>query len=98
MLGMEYFDRYSCSFSVFGLGVLMDDFVDLLLIDNGEGKCFIDLGYSDYCIFFYFGCLNYDYKGCYLFFVVFCQDGYLFLLGDNCWGFFLGVFVGWIFG
>lgn len=98
MLGFEYYDKKIKGFSVLGFGVFIDDFVDFNLIDNGEGKCIIDLWYSQYCIFFYFGCLNYDYQGKYLLLGVFCYDGYFLLFGDNCWGFFLGVFVGWIFG
>lgn len=97
MFGSEFYDQYNNGFLVFGFGVFIDDFKKLGLIDVGEGKCFIDLSYSCYCILFYFGCLNYDYEGKYLFFGVFCYDGYFFLLGKNWWGFFLGVFGGWVF-
>ena len=88
MLGMEYFDRYSRSFSASGSGAPTDDFADLSLTDNGEGKRSIDSGHSDYRILSYFGRLNYDYKGRYLLSAVFRQDGYSSLLGDNRWGFF----------
>ena len=98
MLGMEYFDRYSRSFSASGSGAPTDDFADLSLTDNGEGKRSIDSGHSDYRILSYFGRLNYDYKGRYLLSAVFRQDGYSSLLGDNRWGFFPGVSAGWIFG
>lgn len=87
MLGMEYFDRYSRSFSASGSGAPTDDFADLSLTDNGEGKRSIDSGHSDYRILSYFGRLNYDYKGRYLLSAVFRQDGYSSLLGDNRWGF-----------
>ncbi|CUA18230.1 SusC/RagA family TonB-linked outer membrane protein [Bacteroides fragilis] len=98
MLGMEYFDRYSRSFSASGSGAPTDDFADLSLTDNGEGKRSIDSGHSDYRILSYFGRLNYDYKGRYLLSAVFRQDGYSSLLGNNRWGFFPGVSAGWIFG
>ena len=98
MLGMEYFDRYSRSFSASGSGAPTDDFADLSLTDNGEGKRSIDSGHSDYRILSYFGRLNYDYKGRYFLSAVFRQDGYSSLLGDNRWGFFPGVSAGWIFG
>ena len=97
MLGMEYFDRYSRSFSASGSGAPTDDFADLSLTDNGEGKRSIDSGHSDYRILSYFGRLNYDYKGRYLLSAVFRQDGYSSLLGDNRWVFFPGVSAGWIF-
>ena len=98
LLGMEYFDRYSRSFSASGSGAPTDDFADLSLTDNGEGKRSIDSGHSDYRILSYFGRLNYDYKGRYLLSAVFRQDGYSSLLGNNRWGFFPGVSAGWIFG
>lgn len=39
----------------------------------------------------YFGRVNYDYQGKYLFSGVFRYDGYSSLLGDNRWGFFPGI-------
>lgn len=46
-------------------------------------------------MFFYFGCINYLYKDCYLFEVNFCVDVFLCFYKDNCWGWFFFFFVGW---
>ena len=91
MLGSEYYDKKTKGFSASGSGAPTDDFADLNLTDNGEGKRTIDSWHSQYRILSYFGRLNYD-SG------VFRYDGYSSLLGDNRWGFFPGVSAGWIFG
>ncbi|MFK2229341.1 SusC/RagA family TonB-linked outer membrane protein [Bacteroides fragilis] len=98
MLGMEYYDNYKRGFEAKGSGAPTDDFSDLSLTDNGEGKRTINSWHEQYRILSYFGRLNYDYKGRYLVSAVFRQDGYSSLLGDNRWGFFPGVSAGWIFG
>ena len=98
MLGMEAFDKYDKGFSASGSGAPTDDFGDLGLTDNGEGKRGIDSWHSRYRILSYFGRINYDYKSKYLISGVFRQDGYSSLLGDNRWGFFPGVSAGWVFG
>ena len=67
------------------------------LTDAGEGKRSIDSSHSRYRILSYFGRLNYDYEGKYLFSGVFRYDGYSSLLGKNRWGFFPGVSGGWVF-
>ena len=98
MLGMEYYDNYKRGFEAKGSGAPTDDFPDLSLTDNGEGKRTINSWHEQYRILSYFGRLNYDYKSKYLLSAVFRQDGYSSLLGDNRWGFFPGVSAGWIFG
>lgn len=98
MLGMESFDKYDKGFNASGKGAPTDDFGDLGLTDNGEGKRGIDSWHSRYRILSYFGRINYDYKSKYLISGVFRQDGYSSLLGDNRWGFFPGVSAGWVFG
>ncbi|MFK2606183.1 SusC/RagA family TonB-linked outer membrane protein [Bacteroides fragilis] len=98
MLGSEYYDKKTKGFSASGSGAPTDDFADLNLTDNGEGKRTIDSWHSQYRILSYFGRLNYDYQGKYLLSGVFRYDGYSSLLGDNRWGFFPGVSAGWIFG
>ena len=97
MVGMEAFDRQSKGFSASGSGAPTDDFADLDYTSTDEKKRSIDSWHSQYRILSYFGRLNYDYKGRYLFSGVFRQDGYSSLI-DNRWGFFPGVSVGWIFG
>lgn len=88
MLGSEYYDKKTKGFSASGSGAPTDDFADLNLTDNGEGKRTIDSWHSQYRILSYFGRLNYDYQGKYLLSGVFRYDGYSSLLGDNRWGFF----------
>ncbi len=98
LLGTEFFDRDTKGFSASGSGAPTDDFHDLGLTDPGENKRSIDSWHSKYRILSYFGRVNYDYKDKYLLSAVFRQDGYSSLLGDNRWGFFPGVSLGWLFG
>lgn len=98
MLGVEAYDLKNKGFKASGSGAPTDDFGDLGLTDNGEGKREIDSWHSQYRILSYFGRVNYDYKDKYLLSAVFRQDGYSSLLGDNRWGFFPGVSAGWLFG
>ena len=97
MFGSEFYDQYNNGFSASGSGAATDDFKDLGLTDAGEGKRQIDSNHSRYRILSYFGRLNYDYEGKYLFSGVFRYDGYSSLLGKNRWGFFPGVSGGWVF-
>ncbi|MGL4411818.1 MAG: SusC/RagA family TonB-linked outer membrane protein [Bacteroidales bacterium] len=98
MAGTEYYDNFNRGFSAKGQGAATDDFGDLGLTDNGEGKREIDSWHSQYRILSFFGRLNYEYKDKYLLNAVFRQDGYSSLLGDNRWGFFPGVSAAWLFG
>ncbi|MDL2282408.1 TonB-dependent receptor [Parabacteroides sp. OttesenSCG-928-G06] len=98
MLGTEYYDLKNKGFSASGSGAPTDDFADLNLTDNGEGKRSIDSWHSQYSILSYFGRANYDFQDKYLLSAVFRYDGYSSLLGDNRWGFFPGVSAGWLFG
>lgn len=50
---------------------------------------------EEYVLFFFFGCINYVWKDCYLLEVNLCYDGLLCFVDGYCWGFFLLVFVGW---
>ena len=98
LLGTEFFDRDTKGFSASGSGAPTDDFHDLGLTDPGENKRSIDSWHSKYRILSYFGRVNYDFRDKYLLSAVFRQDGYSSLLGDNRWGFFPGVSLGWLFG
>src|SRR5690606_10290835 len=77
-------------------GAPTDDFSDLELTSNEEGKRSIDTYHTEERIRSYFGRLNYDYAEKYLVSGTFRYDGYSRLLGDNRWGFFPGVSAGWI--
>ena len=98
MLGTEYYDKINKGFSAAGSGAPTDDFADLALTSNKEGKRTIDSWHSEYRILSYLGRANYSYRGKYLFSGVFRYDGYSSLLGENRWGFFPGLSAGWIFG
>lgn len=97
MLGAEYYDLYSKGFSASGQGAPTDDFQDLGLTVTDAGKRSIDSYHSQYRIMSYFGRLNYDYLDKYLFSATFRRDGYSSLLGDNRWGLFPGISLGWVF-
>ncbi len=98
MAGTELYDVTSKGFSASGSGAPTDDFQDLSLTDNKEGKRSIDSWHSQYRILSYFGRANYNYLGKYLLSGVMRYDGYSSLLGSNRWGFFPGVSAGWLFG
>lgn len=98
LLGAEYYDIYNRGFKADGQGANTDDFADLGLTLNGEGKRTIDSWHSRQRILSYFGRLNYDYDDKYLVSATFRYDGYSSLLGSNRWGFFPGVSAGWVFG
>lgn len=98
MLGTEYYDLKSRGFSAAGSGAPTDEFQDLELTSNEEGKRSIDSWHSRYRILSYFGRANYNFMGKYLLSGVFRYDGYSSLLGSNRWGFFPGVSAGWLFG
>lgn len=96
LAGSEYYDAYNKGLSASGSGAPTDDFMDLALTNNGEGRRSIDSWHVRERILSYFGRANYDYKDKYLLSLTFRQDGYSRLLGDNRWGFFPGVSGGWI--
>lgn len=98
MIGSEFYDQQKKGFNASGSGAPTDDFGDLGLTSDDKGKRKIDSWHQQYRILSYFGRVNYDYQGKYLFSGVFRYDGYSSLLGDNRWGFFPGVSAGWIFG
>lgn len=98
LIGTEIYDRAYRGFSAQGQGAATDDFADLQLTLNGEGKRVIDSSHERQRILSYFGRLNYDYDSRYLLSATFRYDGYSSLLGDNRWGFFPGVSAGWVFG
>lgn len=97
MLGTEYYDLKTRGFYAAGSGAPTDDFQDLELTSNKEGKRSIDSWHSQYRILSYFGRANYNFMSKYLFSAVFRYDGYSSLLGDNRWGFFPGLSAGWLF-
>jgi len=96
LLGYEYYDKQWKGLSASGSGAPTDDFSDLSLTSQDEGKRSIDTNHMEERIRSYFGRVNYDYLEKYLVSGTFRYDGYSRLLGDNRWGFFPGVSAGWI--
>lgn len=97
MAGSEYYDRYIKGFSAAGSGAPTDDFMDLGLTSSDKDQRSIDSWHNRQRILSFFGRVNYDYDATYLLSLVFRQDGYSRLLGDNRWGFFPGISGGWVF-
>ncbi len=97
MAGSEYYDRYVRGFSAAGSGAPTDDFMDLALTSSEKDQRSIDSWHNRQRILSFFGRVNYDYNATYLLSLVFRQDGYSRLLGDNRWGFFPGISGGWVF-
>lgn len=98
LAGVEYYDEYRKGFSAAGSGAPTDEFADLELTSTGDKKREIDSWHERQRILSFFGRLNYDFRGKYLLAATLREDGYSILLGDNRWGVFPGVSVGWIFG
>lgn len=98
LAGTEFYDEYTKGISAAGSGAPTDDFSNLGLTSTAAKMRDIDSWHERYRIMSFFGRLNYDYKGKYLFSATLRRDGYSILLGDNRWGTFPGVSAGWLFG
>lgn len=96
MLGFEYFTQSIKGFSASGEGAPTDEFQDLALTSNKEGKRKIDSWHSQNRIMSFFGKLDYDYQDKYLFSAVLRKDGYSRLAKNNRWGWFPGLSLGWV--
>ncbi len=97
LLGTEFFDDYNYGFSASGSGAPTDDFMDLQYTSSEKDRRSIDSWHTRERIMSFFGRANYDYDATYLLSLIFRQDGYSRLLGENRWGFFPGVSAGWVF-
>lgn len=95
MAGYEYYDSYTRGLSASGSEAPTDEFQDLGLTSNKEGKRGIDSYHYGNRIKSYFGRLNYDYADKYLFSFTIRRDGYSRLI-NNRWGNFPAASLGWI--
>ena len=95
MVGYEYYDSYTRGLSASGSEAPTDEFQDLGLTSNKEGKRGIDSYHYGNRIKSYFGRLNYDYADKYLFSFTIRRDGYSRLI-NNRWGNFPAASLGWI--
>jgi TonB-linked SusC/RagA family outer membrane protein len=99
MVGFEYYDRYTKGLDASGKLAPTDDFMDLGLTVgdvNGVGARSINSNHSRERIMSGFGRLNYDYDGKYFATFTVRRDGYSRLLGDNQYGTFPAVSLGWL--
>lgn len=98
MAGFEYFAVNSTGFSAGGSLAPTDDFQDLGLTLNNAITQTRTMGsyHNKERIMSGFGRLNYDYDGKYLATFTVRRDGYSRLIGDNQYGTFPGVSVGWM--
>lgn len=91
MVGISWMREY---YRIMGIGF---GFIDLggfnIIIFNGKG----DIISEEYnlVLFFFFVCLNYDYKECYFVFVSICSDKFFKFVKGNRVGYFFLVLVGW---
>ena len=95
MAGYEYYDSYTRGLSASGSEAPTDEFLDLGLTSNKEGKRGIDSYHYGNRIKSYFVRLNYDYADKYLFSFTIRRDGYSRLI-NNRWGNFPAASLGWI--
>lgn len=98
MAGFEYYDAYSKGLSASGALAPTDDFSDLSLTQNNleQQTRGTDSYHARERIMSGFGRLNYDYDSKYLATFTVRRDGYSRLLGDNQYGTFPAVSVGWL--
>ncbi len=96
LLGSEFYDDYNKGFSASGSGAPTDDFMDLAYTSSDKDQRNIDSWHTRERILSFFGRVNYDYDAKYLLSLIFRQDGYSRLLGDNRFGFFPGISAGWV--
>ncbi len=98
MAGFEYYDAYNKGLSASGALAPTDDFQDLGLTQNNADQQTrgTDSYHSRERIMSGFGRLNYDYDGKYLATFTVRRDGYSRLIGDNQYGTFPAVSVGWL--
>lgn len=94
LVGGEFYDWQKIGFSAAGEGAPTDDFLDLGLTTSEKNKRSIDSWHDHQRIMSYFGKVNYDFDGKYLFSFTFRGDGSSKLI-DNRWGFFPGISAGW---
>ena len=97
MAGSEFVNQASTGFYAYGEGAPTDEFQDLELTSSAEGKRDIDSWHTYTRVLSFFGKVDYDYDGKYLFSGVLRADGYSRLAPASRWGVFPGVSAGWVF-
>lgn len=95
-VGTEYWSKRNTDFEAEGQGATTDDFQDLAYTSTEAGYRDIDSSHSEIRVMSYFGRVQYDYIGKYIFSFTLRADGYSSLI-NNRWGVFPGVSAGWVF-
>ena len=98
MAGFEYYDAYNKGLSAGGSLAPTEDFSDLALTQNNleQQTRSTDSWHARERILSSFGRVNYDYNEKYLTSFTVRRDGYSRLIGDNQYGVFPAVSVGWL--
>ena len=98
MLGYNYEQKHIKNVTAKGYNLLTENLFDLALVgadDEGEKQMEVKGGQNEYAIMGFFGRLNYDYMGKYLFELAGRYDGTSRFARDSRWGFFPSGSVGW---
>ena len=96
--GFNWETKYRKDVSAVGYNLLSDVLNDLNLVgqgDDGEKRMEVSGGQNEYAIAGFFGRVNYDYAGKYLFEVSGRYDGTSRFAYGHRWGFFPSVSAGW---
>ena len=94
LVGAELYDYKNIGLKANGRGAATDDFMDLGLTSSAANARGIDTYHYRERYQSYFGKVNYDFDGKYLFSFTYRADGSSKLI-NNRWGFFPGVSAGW---
>lgn len=98
MIGGNYETQKNKNLSAYGNNLLTDNLSDLdLIVPGPDGTIIQEVGggKSEYALLGFFGRLNYNYKGKYLFEFSGRYDGSSRFARGNRWGFFPSVSAGW---
>ena len=98
MAGFNWETKYLKDVKAIGYNLLSDTLNDLNLVgqgEDGEKRMEVSGGQNEYAIAGFFGRLNYDYAGKYLFEISGRYDGTSRFAYGHRWGFFPSVSAGW---
>ena len=98
MAGSNYETQYEKDLGAVGNYLLSEELSDLDLVGtNKDGSTVMTVsgGQSEYAMLGFFGRINYDYKGKYLFETSGRYDGTSRFAGGHRWGFFPSASIGW---
>ena len=94
LIGIEVIDNNSNSFNA-GRSSFSFETVDYMILNAGETNMTNSGSFDRWALFSYFGRLNYDYSGKYLFEATIRRDGSSRFIGENRWAIFPAFSFGW---